>query len=67
MWYPSANKASVIKLVNLYSNIKMMHGPIRIRSVYIVWSQVIAHDVKPGCFVTFVAYVEIRMVNVDNS
>jgi len=25
------NKASVIKLVNLYSNIKMMHGPIRIR------------------------------------
>ena len=26
------NKASVIKLVYLYSNIKMMHGPIRIRS-----------------------------------
>jgi len=25
------NKASVIKLVYLYSNIKMMHGPIRIR------------------------------------
>ena len=25
------NKASVIRLVNLYSNIKMMHGPIRIR------------------------------------
>jgi len=25
------NKASVIKLVNLYSNIKMMHGPILIR------------------------------------
>jgi len=25
------NKASVIKLVNLYSNIKMMHGPIHIR------------------------------------
>ena len=30
------NKASVIKLVYLYSNIKMMHGPIRIRfpSIY---------------------------------
>jgi len=26
------NKASVIKLVYLHSNIKMMHGPIRIRS-----------------------------------
>jgi len=26
------NKASVIKLVYLYSNIKMIHGPIRIRS-----------------------------------
>ena len=25
------NKASVIKLIYLYSNIKMMHGPIRIR------------------------------------
>jgi len=25
------NKASVIKLVNLYSTIKMMHGPINIR------------------------------------
>jgi len=27
------NKASVIKLVYLYSNIKMMHGPIRIRYI----------------------------------
>jgi len=27
------NKASVIKLVNLYSNIKMMHDPIRIRVI----------------------------------
>ena len=31
------NKASVIKLVNLYSNIKMMHGPIRIRLVTVVY------------------------------
>ena len=29
--YTVDNKASVIKLVNLYSNIKMMHGPIRIK------------------------------------
>ena len=33
------NKASVIQLVNLYSNIKMMHGPIRIRFTMIIcWS-----------------------------
>jgi len=30
------NKASVIKLVYLYSNIKMMHGPIHIRLVFLV-------------------------------
>jgi len=28
------NKASVIKLIYLYSNIKMMHGPIRIRLTF---------------------------------
>jgi len=28
------NKASVIKLVYFYSNIKMMHGPIRIRFTF---------------------------------
>jgi len=32
------NRASVIKLVNLYSNIKLMHGPISIRSNNSVWS-----------------------------
>ena len=31
------NKASVIKLVYLYSNIKMMHGPIRIRRMVHLW------------------------------
>jgi len=29
------NKASVVKLVYLYSNIKMMHGPIRIRLTHL--------------------------------
>jgi len=31
------NKASVIKLVYLYSNIKMIHGPIRIRLTCTCW------------------------------
>ena len=31
------NKASVLKLVYLYSNIKMMHGPIRIRTLFCLY------------------------------
>ena len=36
------NKASVIKMVYLYSNIKMMHGPIRIRFTIIHYLFVIS-------------------------
>ena len=31
------NKASGIKLVSLYSNIKMMHGPINIRLIHFIY------------------------------
>jgi len=37
------NKASVIKLVYLYSNIKMMHGSIRIRCVPLFIYNIIKH------------------------
>ena len=48
------NKASVIKLVNLYSNIKMVHGPIRIWSVipssFTYWEHPYLCDVYNGTF-----------------
>jgi len=53
------NKASVIKLVYLYSNIKMMHGPIRIRHIYFVIKPInIGFITKYMCWTGFSFYLQ---------
>ena len=44
------NKASVIKLVYLYSNIKMMHGPIRIKYSFALKSYICISILLPMYF-----------------